>query len=111
MTGLLFADRVGMRPALLVAAVVFAEKLAPPRWRLSRWLAAALVYVPGLNSAFHQSPLGIWHWLFLLLWPPLVFGAEEVRKATLRSRAARKGRSVSLALGGGGREEAERWQA
>jgi predicted metal-binding membrane protein len=27
----------------LLAAVVFAEKLAPPGWRISRWLAAALV--------------------------------------------------------------------
>jgi predicted metal-binding membrane protein len=26
----------------LLAAVVFAEKLGPPRWRLDRWLAAAL---------------------------------------------------------------------
>jgi Ca2+-transporting ATPase len=47
-------------------------------------LAAALVYVPGLNSTFHQSPLGVWHWLFLLLWPPVVFGAEEARKAVVR---------------------------
>ena len=49
-------------------------------------LAAALVYVPGLNSIFHQSPLGVWHWLFLLIWPPLVFGAEEARKAVVRRR-------------------------
>ena len=47
-------------------------------------LAAALVYVPGLNSTFHQSSLGVWHWLFLLLWPPVVFGAEEARKAVVR---------------------------
>jgi magnesium-transporting ATPase (P-type) len=47
-------------------------------------LAAALVYVPGLNGAFHQQPLGPWHWLFLAAWPPLVFGAEEARKAFVR---------------------------
>ena len=52
-------------------------------------IAAALVYVPGLNTAFHQSPLGVGHWLFLLLWPPLVFGAEEARKAVVRRRADR----------------------
>jgi magnesium-transporting ATPase (P-type) len=47
-------------------------------------LAASLIYVPGLNDAFHQSPIGAWHWLFLLIWPPLVLGAEEARKAVFR---------------------------
>ena len=47
-------------------------------------LAAALIYVPGLNSAFHQGPIGPWHWLFLAIWPPVVFGAEEARKAVVR---------------------------
>ena len=28
----------------LLAAIVFAEKLAPPAWRVSRWLAAALTF-------------------------------------------------------------------
>ncbi len=49
-------------------------------------LAAALIYVPGLNGAFHQRPIGPWHWLFLVLWPPVVLGAEELRKAALRRR-------------------------
>jgi magnesium-transporting ATPase (P-type) len=52
-------------------------------------LAAALIYVPGLNSAFHQTPIGWEHWLVLSLWPPLVFAAEEGRKAVLRRRAER----------------------
>lgn len=55
-------------------------------------LAVALVYVPGLNSIFHQSALGVWHWLFLLLWPPVVFGAEEARKAVVRRRLPRPDR-------------------
>jgi hypothetical protein len=45
-----------------------------------------LVYTPGLERIFHMAPLGPWHWLFLLLWPPVVFGAEEARKAVLRAR-------------------------
>jgi magnesium-transporting ATPase (P-type) len=49
-------------------------------------LAAALIYVPGLNAAFHQGPIGPWHWLFLAAWPPIVLGAEEARKAVLRRR-------------------------
>jgi magnesium-transporting ATPase (P-type) len=48
-------------------------------------LAAALIYVPGLNDAFHQRPIGPWHWALLLVWPPLIFGAEELRKWVVRS--------------------------
>ena len=59
---------------------------------LELMLAVALVYVPGLNSIFHQSALGVWHWLFLLLWPPVVFGAEEARKAVVRRRLPRPDR-------------------
>jgi magnesium-transporting ATPase (P-type) len=119
--------------AMTMAGIVMAQVGAGLAWRTSRrsvfsvglltnrlllvgiglevGMIALLAYTPGPQEVFHVGPLGPWHWLFLLLWPPLVFGAEEVRKATLRSRAARKGRSVSLALGGGGREEAERSQA
>jgi magnesium-transporting ATPase (P-type) len=69
-------------------------------------LAVLLIYVPGLNRLFHQAPIGPWHWLFLLIWPPLVLFAEEGRKALFRrvvwahphsdrqrSRRARRGRS------------------
>jgi magnesium-transporting ATPase (P-type) len=52
-------------------------------------LAVALVYVPGLNSAFHQAPIPWWWWLALVVWAPIVFFAEEARKAVLRRRAAR----------------------
>ena len=50
-------------------------------------LAAALIYVPGLNTAFHQGPIGVAEWLFLAPIPFVVFGAEEARKAILRRRA------------------------
>jgi magnesium-transporting ATPase (P-type) len=70
---------------------VFSIGLLPNRFLLvgiafELALAAALVYVPGLNGVFHQSPIGPWHWLFLLVWPPVVFGAEEARKAFVRRR-------------------------
>jgi magnesium-transporting ATPase (P-type) len=53
-------------------------------------LAVALVYVPGLNSAFHQAPIPWWWWLALVAWAPVVFLAEEARKASLRRRDARE---------------------
>ena len=51
-------------------------------------LAVALVYVPGLNRAFHQAPIPIWWWLPLIVWAPIVFFAEEARKAIVRRRLA-----------------------
>jgi magnesium-transporting ATPase (P-type) len=51
-------------------------------------LAVALVYVPGLNAAFHQAPIPWWWWLALIVWAPVVFFAEEARKAVLRRRSA-----------------------
>ncbi len=62
-------------------------------------LALALIYVPGLNAAFHQRPIGPWHWLFLAAWPPLVFGAEEARKAVLRRRAANQRAAAAAGRG------------
>ena len=52
-------------------------------------LAVALVYVPGLNAAVHQRPIGPWHWAFLIAWAPIVLLAEEGRKALLRMRQNR----------------------
>jgi magnesium-transporting ATPase (P-type) len=49
-------------------------------------LVAVLPYVPGLAEAFHVAPLNGWLWLSLLVWPPLVLGAEEARKAFVRRR-------------------------
>jgi magnesium-transporting ATPase (P-type) len=51
-------------------------------------LAVALVYVPGLNRAFHQAPIPAWWWLPLVAWAPVVFFAEEARKAIVRKRGA-----------------------
>jgi magnesium-transporting ATPase (P-type) len=47
-------------------------------------LLALLLYTPGLSDAFHTGPIGPWHWLFLLIWPPLILFAEEARKAVFR---------------------------
>jgi magnesium-transporting ATPase (P-type) len=58
-------------------------------------LIALLSYVPGLQDAFHMGALGPWHWLSLLVWPPLVLAAEEVRKTVAR-RLGRHSREARL---------------
>jgi magnesium-transporting ATPase (P-type) len=47
-------------------------------------LLAALLYVPALAELFHMAPLGPAELAVLLLWPPLVLGADEARKALAR---------------------------
>jgi magnesium-transporting ATPase (P-type) len=47
-------------------------------------LLLALLYVPVLQSAFHMLPLDPLAWPLLALWPLVVLGAEEARKAVFR---------------------------
>jgi P-type Ca2+ transporter type 2C len=51
-------------------------------------MVALLSYTPGLQRIFHTAPLSGWEWLLLLVWPPLIFLLEELRKAVLRRRTA-----------------------
>jgi magnesium-transporting ATPase (P-type) len=50
----------------------------------------ALIYVPVLAHAFHMRPLDPRAWLLMAVWPVMVFGAEEARKAIVRRRAPRE---------------------
>jgi magnesium-transporting ATPase (P-type) len=46
----------------------------------------AFIYFPPLSNIFTTAPLTNWQWLLLLFCPPLVLGAEELRKAIFRQR-------------------------
>jgi Ca2+-transporting ATPase len=96
--------------ALTYAAIVMSQVGAGLAWRTNRRsiaevgllsnrfllvgiavevaLIALLTETPGLQSVFHMRPLAGWAWLFLLLWPPLVLGAEEIRKRFIRRQPA-----------------------
>jgi len=58
----LFSNRL-LNIGVLVAMVIF----------------LVVVYVPPLQPLFNTAPLGL-EGLFLLIWPPLVFSADELRK-------------------------------
>ncbi|HBB33509.1 MAG TPA: hypothetical protein DDZ80_14950, partial [Cyanobacteria bacterium UBA8803] len=46
-----------------------------------RWvLILAIIYLPPLEQIFSTAPLTGWQWLGLLICPPLLLGAEELRK-------------------------------
>jgi Ca2+-transporting ATPase len=44
------------------------------------------IHVPPLSRVFATVPLAPWQWLLLILCPPLLLGAEELRKALFRKR-------------------------
>ena len=52
-------------------------------------MIALLACVPGIDDVFHTGDLEVWHWLFLLVRPVLVVGAEELRKAIVRRSPGR----------------------
>jgi magnesium-transporting ATPase (P-type) len=77
-----FAMRTNRRSVFSVG--LFTNRLLLAGIAFELTLATLLIYVPGLNTLFHQAPIGPWHWLFLLVWPPVVLFAEEGRKALFR---------------------------
>ena len=48
--------------------------------------AAAVVYLPPLQSVFGTASLGVDALLFVLPFPLIVWGADELRRARLRRR-------------------------
>ena len=69
-------------------------------------MIGVLASTPGLEAAFHTAPLEPWSWAFLLIWPPLVLGAEEARKAVLRRRE--RARAAGAPVGRSPRREGRR---
>ena len=63
-------------------------------------LLGLLVYTPLLQGVFNTAPIGLREWLFVFAWTPVIFLADELRKAWLRHRE-QTGRRVGLASGGG----------
>ncbi len=44
----------------------------------------AFIYFPTLSRVFTTMPLNSWQWLMLLACPPILLGAEEIRKLVFR---------------------------
>ncbi|MCX5774830.1 MAG: cation-translocating P-type ATPase C-terminal domain-containing protein, partial [Firmicutes bacterium] len=52
-------------------------------------LLAILVYVPFMQEIFATAPLGWSEIAFLMIWPPIMFLLEEVRKVLVRAKQKR----------------------
>ena len=46
----------------------------------------AIIYLPPFQSIFGTTPLGVWEWLYILSFVPIMFLAEELRKYVVRRR-------------------------
>jgi magnesium-transporting ATPase (P-type) len=53
-------------------------------------LVSILIYVPPFQRIFELAPLPIHFWAFLFVYPPVMFLAEEGRKAFIRWRTRRR---------------------
>jgi magnesium-transporting ATPase (P-type) len=80
--------RTAHRP--LAAVGLFSNRLLLVGIALEVGMIALLAYTPGLGDLFHTSAIGVWEWLLLLVWPPLVLGAEEARKSIVRRRSVQR---------------------
>jgi potassium/sodium efflux P-type ATPase len=49
-------------------------------------LLLALTYLPFLHGLFNTAPLGLSEWLFIFVWTPVIFLADEARKSWLRRK-------------------------
>jgi magnesium-transporting ATPase (P-type) len=53
-------------------------------------LIALMIYTPPFQVLFEEGPLPLGYWGFLFLYPPIMFFAEEGRKAILRRMERRR---------------------
>ncbi len=63
-------------------------------------LLSLLIYVPFLQEIFHTGPIGLREWAYVFAWTPVIFLADEVRKALLRWLERRRGTSSEVLSGG-----------
>lgn len=47
-------------------------------------IISAFVYIPFFANVFGHVPLDAYDWLFLMIWPPIILLADEIRKAIVR---------------------------
>jgi calcium-translocating P-type ATPase len=74
-------DRVALR-----SVGVFANRLVLAGIAFEIAFAALLIYTPGLDGIFGTEPPPAGDMLVLLCFPPIVWGADEVRRRALRAR-------------------------
>jgi magnesium-transporting ATPase (P-type) len=68
----------------------FGNRLLLAGFAVELLLIGLLLYAPPFARVFEEGPLPARFWAVLLLYPPVMFLAEEARKAFARGREARR---------------------
>ncbi len=84
-----YASRTGRVSAFSVG--LFSNRLLNVGVLVAIAILAVLVYLPPLQPIFNTAPLGPRELAFLLIWPPVIFFADELRKWVIRRRERREG--------------------
>jgi len=82
--GNLFAQRTESLSALQID--FFSNRLVWVGIATELTLLLLLVYIPPLQATFGTAALPLHNWWFLIAWTPLLFLADELRKALVRGR-------------------------
>jgi Ca2+-transporting ATPase len=94
-----FAFRTSRRS--IVAVGLFSNRLLLVGIAFELALLVAMLHLPLLQDAFHMAPLDWRAWPLLAIWPFVVLGADEARKAMLRRREGSGGSRSGAAVGYG----------
>jgi magnesium-transporting ATPase (P-type) len=63
-------------------------------------LIACMIYLPPFQALFEEGPLPLRYWPILFLYAPVMFLAEEGRKAVMRRLERRRGQRKERKRGG-----------
>jgi Ca2+-transporting ATPase len=85
--GIVFACRTDKASAFSVG--LFSNRLVLVGIAAELLILGLISYVPFLHDLFGTGPLGWREWLFLMIWPPIMLFADELRKAILRRHEAK----------------------
>jgi magnesium-transporting ATPase (P-type) len=80
----------------------FGNRLLLAGFAVELLLIGLLLYAPPLARVFEEGPLPARFWAVLLLYPPVMFLAEEARKALVRRREARRAAGAGVGEPGRG---------
>jgi P-type Ca2+ transporter type 2C len=86
--GAVFACRTDRSSLFKVG--LFTNKLVLLGVAVELTLLCLLMYVPFLQETFNTAPIDLLGWVFVFAWTPVIFLADELRKAILRYRERRE---------------------
>jgi P-type Ca2+ transporter type 2C len=82
--GAVFACRTDRASVFRIG--LFSNRLVLLGVAIELGILGLLIYMPFLQSLFNTAPIGVREWAFVFAWTPVLFLADELRKALLRRK-------------------------